>query len=166
MEIENRSPEKISQPEEIPNKVTPAQKLLSRVAQSFEDQDVGLEILEKNKVSDALTDFIEPYVDSVKDDKGFTILLDLATIAWNLSFFSKKVAQKEIKQILEDNAILSADTEKETKEDFKNILGQMIARKKRHFSKYKRFIIDYELKDKDDGFELFVISTPIKNKLR
>ena len=166
MEIENRSSDKISQPEENPNQVTPAQKLLSRVVQNFEEREVGLEVQENNKVSNAITDFIEPYVDSVKDDQGFTMLLDLAVIAWNLSFFSKKVAQRELKQMLDDNEIMPTDMEKEAKEEFKNILGQMIARKKRHFSKQKRFILDYELKNLGDSFQLFVVSTPVKNRLK
>ena len=50
MEIENKSFDKISQPKEMTNKVTPAQKLLSRVVQNFEDQDVGLEVQENNIV--------------------------------------------------------------------------------------------------------------------
>ncbi len=90
----------------------------------------------------------------------------MTSCIWNLSFFSKPVAHKEIEQILEDNLIIPADTSKETKEDLKNILGQLIARKKRHFSQYKRLILDFEFQDEGDSFRLFVISTPVKKKLK
>lgn len=169
MEPDNTNSNKISQPEEIQDEVNPLQNLLTRVLKDSQYRDAKFEILENNKISDALIDLIEPYVDEVENDHEFAMLLDVATIAWNLSFFSRKVAQQEIERMLQENKVILGDTErevKETKEDLKNILGQMIARKKRHFSKYKRLIIDYELKNKGDGSELFVVSKPIKNKLK
>lgn len=140
--------------------------LLDSVKQNVDNQDVDIEILENNKMSEALTEFIEPYNYDLDYDEGFLKLLNIGTLAWNLSFFSKPVARKEIEQILEDNLIMKADTSKETKEDLKNILGQLIARKKRHFSKYKRLILDFEFQDEGDSFRLFVISTPVKKKLK
>ena len=76
-------------------------QLIGRVAKDFKDHDVDLEVLEQNKISDALTEFIE-----------------------------------------------------------------LIARKKRHFSSYKRLIIDFELKNQGNGFHLFVVSLPMKHKFK
>ena len=141
-------------------------ELIGRVAQDFEDRDVDLEILEDHKISDALTEFIEPYKNDVQNDRDWVKLLNLAILAWNLSFFSKRQAQQEIEHMLHSNQLVSADTEKEIKEELKNILGQLIARKKRHFSSYKRLIIDFELKNQGDSFHLFVISLPMKHKFK
>ena len=109
---------------------------------------------------------IEPYQDDVQNDEDWIKLLDLATLAWNLSFFSKREAQQEIEHILQSNQLVSADTEREIKEDLKNIIGQLITRKKRHFSSYKRLIIDFELKNQGNGFHLFVVSLPMKHKFK
>ena len=141
-------------------------QLLKRVAQDFQDGHVDFEILENHKISDALREFIEPYFYNVQTDAGFIKLLNLATIAWNLSFFSKRVARQEIEHMLQFNLLVPAHTDEEIKEDLKNLLGQLIARKKRHFSSYKRLILDFELKNQDNDFHLFVVSAPVTKPLK
>ncbi len=68
--------------------------------------------------------------------------------------------------MLQFNLLVPAHTDEEIKEDLKNLLGQLIARKKRHFSSYKRLILDFELKNQDNDFHLFVISAPVKKTLK
>ena len=161
MEPNKTSSNKISQIEENQDDLNAIEKLIEKAAKNLHNKDIRLEIQENDKISEALTDFIEPYIED-EDDEDLEMVLDLATFAWNLSFFSKKVAQKEIERMLQDEEMMPADTEPEAKEELKRILGQMIARKKRHFSKYKRLIIDYDLREEDDGFYISVISTSTK----
>ena len=161
MEPNKTSSNKISQIEENQDDLNAIEKLIEKAAKNLHNKDIRLEIQENDKISEALTDFIEPYIED-EDDEDLEMVLDLATFAWNLSFFSKKVAQKEIERMLQDEEMMPADTEPEAKEELKRILGQMIARKKRHFSKYKRLIIDYDLRNEDDGVYLSVISTSTK----
>ena len=161
MEPNKTSSNKISQIEENQDDLNAIEKLIEKAAKNLHNKDIRVEIQENDKISEALTDFIEPYIED-EDDEDLEMVLDLATFAWNLSFFSKKVAQKEIERMLQDEEMMPADTEPEAKEELKRILGQMIARKKRHFSKYKRLIIDYDLREEDDGFYISVISTSTK----
>ena len=161
MEPNKTSSNKISQIEENQDDLNAIEKLIEKAAKNLHNKDIRVEIQENDKISEALTDFIEPYIED-EDDEDLEMVLDLATFAWNLSFFSKKVAQKEIERMLQDEEMMPADTEPEAKEELKRILGQMIARKKRHFSKYKRLIIDYDLRNEDDGVYLSVISTSTK----
>ena len=161
MEPNKTSSDKISQIEENQDDLSAIEKLIEKAAKNLHNKDIRVEIQENDKISEALTDFIEPYIED-EDDEDLEMVLDLATFAWNLSFFSKKVAQKEIERMLQDEEMMPADTEPEAKEELKRILGQMIARKKRHFSKYKRLIIDYDLRNEDDGVYLSVISTSTK----
>ncbi|MEM9271729.1 MAG: hypothetical protein AAGA80_02025 [Cyanobacteria bacterium P01_F01_bin.143] len=156
MEPNKTSSGKISQIEENQDDLSAIEKLIEKAAQNLHNKDIRVEIQENDKISEALTDFIEPYIED-EYDEDLEMVLDLATFAWNLSFFSKKVAQKEIECMFQD-----ADTDPEGREELKQIIGQMVARKKRRFSKYKRLIIDYELREDDDGFYLSVISTSTK----
>ena len=161
MEPNKTSSDKISQIEENQDDLSAIEKLIEQAAQNLHHKDIEVEMLENEQMPEALNDFIEPYIED-EDDEDLEMVLDLATFAWNLSFFSKKVAQKEIERMFQDEEIMPADTKQEARKELKQILGQMIARKKRHFSKYKRLIIDYELTNDDDGSYLSVLSLPTK----
>jgi hypothetical protein len=156
---------KKSELKSVQNHESSLQQLLDRVTKDLHDKDVDIEIFDNNKISEALLELIEPYSYDIGDE-GFFNLLNIGTLAWNLSFFSKQVARQEIEQIIDENLLVRVDASKEIKEDLKNILGQLVARKKRHFSSYKRLILDFELKDEEDEFRIFVISTPVKKKFR
>ena len=166
MEPTNKSSDKTSELKSLQDNESLLKQLLETVAQDLHQGDVDIEILENHKMSDALREFIEPLSYDVQNDEGFVKLLNLGTIAWNLSFFSKQVARKEIEQMLQSNLLVPVATDKEIKEDLKNILGQLIARKKRHFSSYKRLILDFELKNEGNSFHLFVVSAPTQKKFK
>lgn len=51
---------------------------------------------------------------------------------------------------------------KETKQGVRDILEQLIARKKQYFSETKRLIIDFDLKDTGKDYHLSVASTLIE----
>jgi hypothetical protein len=166
MDLTNKETNSKSELKSFEDHESSLKQLLDRVAQDLHGKDVDIEIFDNNKISDALTEFIEPYSYDIENDEGFLKLLNIATLAWNLSFFSKQVARNEIEQILQEDLFVPADTSEEFKEDLKNILGQLIARKKRHFASYKRLILDFELKDEGDDYRLFVISTPVKKRFK
>ena len=167
MKQANTSSNKISKLESVKNNESVLEKLVGRIAQNFQDKDVDIEILENYKISKTLDDFISPYSDSIETDEEFLFLLDIATIAWNLSFFSKREQRQEIEKLfIQDDLLVAADTNKEIKDDFKRMLVQLITRKKRYFSNYKRMILDFELKTQGDSFHLAVVSLPIKKNYK
>ena len=93
MEPTNTSFDKTSELESLQDDESLLLQLLERVAQDFQDGHVDFEILENHKISDALREFIEPYFYNVQTLAGLFKLLNIATIAWNLSFFSFRVTR-------------------------------------------------------------------------
>ncbi len=108
------------------------------------------------KMSDALTDFVEPYRQEADTEEAQRKLLELAIMAWNVSLLSEPEQQEMVDRILAEG--FSAATE-ELKQGMKDILNQLIARKKQHFSENQRMIVDFDLKDTGRDYYLSVAST-------
>ena len=107
-------------------------------------------------MSDVLSDFVEPYIESVDTKEDNEKLLMLATVAWNASFLPQKEQENTIDEVL--SAGISTDTK--LKADLKRVMKELIARKKLLFSKYTRKIISFELVDLEGGdYYLTVAST-------
>jgi len=110
----------------------------------------------KEKMSEVLMDFVEPYLEFADTEEDFRKLLTLAAIAWNASFLSKEEQQDIVDSILDEG--IPGATE-ELKTGLKEIVNMLIARKKAYFSQYTRRIIDFELTDIGRGYHLSVAST-------
>ena len=105
------------------------------------------------KMSEVLSDFVEPYEHVADSEDALRKLLAVALVAWNTALMSEEAQAESLEkfaQTLPDDAA----------EDFYAIVEEMIERKNSYFSEYTRFILDYELTDLGDEYHLSVISTP------
>jgi hypothetical protein len=110
----------------------------------------------EEKMSEVLTDFVEPYLEFADTDEAHRKLLTLAIMAWNASFLPEKEQQDMINRVLDTGIPTGAD---ELKAGLKEIVNMLIIRKKVYFSGHTRKIIDYELTDRGRDYHLAVAST-------
>ena len=108
------------------------------------------------KMSEVLTDFVEPYVRFADTQEAYRRLLTLAVLAWNASFLPVREQREMINTVI-DEGIPTATEELRT--GLKDIVLMLIARKREHFSEHKRKIIDFEVTDTGKGYRVIVAST-------
>jgi hypothetical protein len=106
------------------------------------------------KMSDVLFAFIEPYRPYADTDETFRKLIAVAVVAWNAALYPEDERQDRLEPILQ--ATLPAD--EPARQEFKAVVNELIARKQKHFSEYRRMILDYELTDTGSGYHLSVAS--------
>jgi len=128
---------------------------------SFRGQKLVIMPSGQVKMSEVLADFVEPYMDSVDTEEAYRRLLTLALMAWNASFLPEEEQQDMIDRVLEAGIPVGND---ELKAGLKGIVNMLLARKKAHFSQYTRNIIDFEVTDRGDSYQLAVVSTPEKDE--
>jgi hemerythrin len=109
------------------------------------------------KMSEVLSDFIEPWIEAADTLQAYDKLLGTAIIAWNAALLPKDQRRKMLDEAVRT---LEATTDRQTAKDFQAIMADFIRRKERHFADNKRFIFSYEVKETKDGFHLAVASTP------
>ncbi len=107
------------------------------------------------KMSEVLTDFVEPYFEFAGADAAHRKLLMLAIAAWNTSLLPEEEQQDMVDKVLRT---MPATCE-ESKTELRETVKVLIARKKTHFSEYTRTILDFELTDVREGYHLSVAST-------
>ena len=123
---------------------------------SFHDRKLVIAPGGHPKMSEILADFVGPYMDAVDNEQACRRLLTLALTAWNASFLPEEEQQDMIDRVLEAGIPAGSD---ELKAGLKGIVNMLLARKKAYFSQYTRNIIDFELTDRGDGYQLAVVST-------
>ncbi|NPV81873.1 MAG: hypothetical protein HPY52_16705 [Firmicutes bacterium] len=109
------------------------------------------------KMSEVLLEFVQPYMKSAKTRKAFDSLLAIATASWNCALLDEKGSHELSDQIV--NAVVSCE-DKQGQVVIRRVMNELIERKKRHFAKYDRYILNYVLSETEDGFHLSVVSTP------
>jgi len=109
------------------------------------------------KMSEVLRDFVEPYAEIAETKEAYGKLLTIAVVAWNTALLPESERQEAIDQILGE---VLEKVGKQAMEDAEEILRSLMARKEKHFSEYKRTILDFELTDVGEGYQLLVASTP------
>jgi hypothetical protein len=119
-------------------------------------QRILIEPSGEEKMSEVLTDFVEPYLEFADTDEAHRKLLTLAVMAWNASFLPEEEQQELINRVL-DAGIPTGNEELKT--GLKEIVNTLIVRKKLYFSGYRRKIIDYDLTDMGRNHHLSVAST-------
>ena len=107
------------------------------------------------KMSEVLEAFVEPYVDEVDSEEDYRKLLGLAIAAWNVALFPEDKRQDMIDQVIES---VSAGDDV-LKANLTEIMSELTERKQKYFRKYRRMIVDFELRDTGRGYELQVVST-------
>jgi hypothetical protein len=78
-------------------------------------------------------------------------LITTALVAWNTALLSRAERAGYL-------ADIAKALPEETHADFYAIAGEMIERKDKHFARYDRTIVDYELVDRGDDYHLSVMS--------
>jgi hypothetical protein len=109
------------------------------------------------KMSEVLEDFVEPYIDEIDDTmEAHQKLFGLATLAWNAALLPEEKRQEML-----DDSVETALKEMSArdKQEFRDIMNELIQRKIEHFAEYNRFVIDFELTKAGTGYHLTVIST-------
>jgi len=122
----------------------------------FREDKIVIEPSGKVKMSEVLTDFVEPYLEFTETVEDYRKLLTLAVMAWNASFLPEKEQQEMIDRVLDKG--IPTGTE-ELKAGLKKIVNELIVRKKIYFSEYTRRIIDFEVTDMGRDYHLAVAST-------
>ena len=131
--------------------------LKQRVKQSsFGVEEVIVEPKGAVRMSEVLSEFVEPYLQDAVTEEDYHKVLTLATMAWNASFLPEEQREKMITDVM-DKGLPEADAK--LKADLRKVVDEMIARKQVHFAEYKRDIVDFELTDTGEGYHLTVAST-------
>ena len=130
-----------------------AANLRQRVQQLFPDQEVVVEGARDGvKMSQVLEEFIAPYREFADTEEAFRKLLVTAIIAWNTALFSAEEREAHLEKMLEAFP-------EQVRADGRAIINELMERKERYFSEYRRMIIDYEVTDTGEDYHLIVIST-------
>lgn len=130
-----------------------SKSLSRRVKQQFPKQKLVMgQAHDGVKMSEVLKEFVAPYRELVDTEEAFCQLLMTAIVAWNTALFSAQERKACIEKVLK---ILP----EQVRTDGRAIINELIERKERYFSEYKRMIIDYEVTDIGKDYHLVVIST-------
>ena len=131
-----------------------AKALRQRMRRQFPNQKVAImDAQDGVKMSEVLEEFIAPYHQVADTEEQYSKLLAMAVTAWSVALFPAQKRKAHIEEMLE--AI-----PEEVRADGRAIINELIERKDRYFSEYRRMIIDYEVTDTGDGYHLVVLSTP------
>jgi hypothetical protein len=133
-------------------------KLISKMEKQglLEDTVLIHEPSGKEKMSEVLEEFAQPYLDLVDDSLEMqNKVIAMAVLAWN----STLLPRKERKAALEDLFSNLSLQDEEAEEDGRQVLKDMIKRKTRYFRANKRFILSYDMSKTKEGFYLSVAST-------
>ena len=134
----------------------PLESLKRKLEQgSLQGKEFVIEPSGEVKMSEVLTDFIEPYLEFTDTEEAYRKLLTLAITAWNISLLPEEEQQGMIDNVLETMPA----TSEEVKADLREIVNMLIARKKTYFSEHTRMIVEFELTDTGRGYHLSVAST-------
>jgi len=104
------------------------------------------------KMSAVLEQFMEPYRKSADTLDTYRKLLAMGAIGWNMTLLPEEDRQSAF-----DDAL--AMLPKEVRNDGKKIIEELMERKERYFSQYRRMILDLDVVDTGDTWHLSVIST-------
>ena len=108
------------------------------------------------KMSEVLEDFIDPYLDIVGSKQEHKRLLEVAIMAWNTALMPKTQQSKLFDKMIEEGL---SGQDPQAVEDFREIMKDMIARKRRYFSKHRRYILDFSLQGTGKDLYLSVVAT-------
>jgi hypothetical protein len=110
----------------------------------------------REKMSEVLEDFIEPYKDMADTDDAFRKLLNLAVLAWNAALLREDQRRAMIDETLEVGLPGASEADRALAREF---VEELVRRKEEHFAANRRAIYSFELTDTGDGYHLSVAST-------
>lgn len=104
------------------------------------------------KMSDVLEEFVEPYQQFAETEEAYRKLLTTAMVAWNVMLFPEKDRSSRLDELLDT-------LPEDVREDGRQTIEELMVRKKRFFSQYRRMILDFEVEDTGNKWHLSIIST-------
>ena len=108
------------------------------------------------KMSDMLAELVAPYLSSASTPDRYRGLLRLGIVAWNTALLPNSEQQNMVDFFIRTSTVPAPERRIE---DMKVLVSKLIARKNSLFSEYKRAILSFDLKDTDNGYQLFVASS-------
>lgn len=138
----------------------PLESLKRKLEQGLlQGQEFVIEPSGEVKMSEVLTAFVEPYLESTNaaslTEEDYRKLLMLAIVAWNAALLPEEDQQDTI-----DKAVKAIPATSWAMRAFmRAFMSELIERKKTYFSEYTRMIIDFELTDLGEEYHLSVAST-------
>jgi hypothetical protein len=106
------------------------------------------------KMSNALEDVIEPFVQEVETLDAMKNLVSIGAIAWNLALLPPEETKKELPKLIKGLTMDFGDSEM-----LIDVINQLIERKRKMFPNVDRYIVNFEVEDVGDGWHLSVAST-------
>jgi hypothetical protein len=110
----------------------------------------------REKMSEVLEDFIEPYRDSADTEDAFRKLLSMALVAWNAALLPEGERRAMIDEMIAAGLPRAAEADRA---QARGLIEAMVRRKEQHFAANRRAIISFELTDRGDDYHLSVAST-------
>lgn len=108
------------------------------------------------RMSDALADFVSPYAASASSRQDYQALLTVGVVAWNAALLPADRRQDMLDDLLRKTTVKIPT---DIAQDVRALINALIARKEAHFAANRRAIIDFTLRETDDGYHLSVGST-------
>jgi len=122
---------------------------------SFFGEGMPAESLGDVKMSELLPELVEPFADLAADAQSYQRLLMLGTLAWNAALLPPAEQQEMVDETIREG--LGSQGE-ELRAGCREIVNQLILRKQRYFSQYRRPIVDFRLEDRGNRYYLSVAS--------
>jgi hypothetical protein len=126
--------------------------LRKRVKKTFPGYITDNSAKDDIKMSEIFEQFMEPYRDFDETEDAFRKLITLSILSWNMMLFPKKDREAKLEELL-------TSFPEDIRREGHGIIEQMMSRKERLFSNYRRAILGYELMDTGDGWHLSIAST-------
>ncbi|MBP7961433.1 MAG: hypothetical protein KBG20_03685 [Caldilineaceae bacterium] len=154
-----RKAKRSAPPRPAPGRTVVESKGMGRLSRRVERGVPNAKIVQNapglEKMSDVLKRFVAPYAKRLgARDDSYRKLVAVAIVAWNAAI----VGPDKEAEMLDD---VEKTFPPDLRQDFRQIVEEMVARKKRHFANNRRLIIDCEVTDHGDEYHLAVISTPV-----
>jgi hypothetical protein len=122
----------------------------------FAPDGIVIEPAGKEKMSEVLEDFVEPYLDWFEGEEGYRGLLTLALLAWNAALRPEDQQDAMIDDVLAKALPPGSDEEMR---EMRALVEAMVERKLTDFASNRRAIISFELRNTGGGLHLSVAST-------
>ena len=139
------------------------EKALNKFEKTFQQKEIANSFTDivKNpkgevKMSDVLDEFVEPYLPESDELERHEMVYDMAIIAWNLAIIPEDQRQTAISELFDE---FLKDKPATARQEFNNLIDEMVARIFELFPDNRRYILAFQLEDGGDQFHLSVAST-------
>ncbi len=103
----------------------------------------------KENMSEVLKRFAEPYMSGIETKEMYNGFMATVVFAWNMSFYEEDAIEYAIQKAVEE-------IPKELRDEGKEFITELMKRKEKYFSHYKRMISGYEIREYGSDLQLFV----------